>query len=143
MTRDCGHGTGDDQRLRTQYRDDQRLRTRYVQGDDRRLRTRYRGMTGDCGHSTGDDQRLRTQYRRSQKTTGPFTKRSASRTCAVGTPGCEAASCHSRVPTLKMPAAGREDGAGTAGPEEQVGPLEICRFCCGGRDRKNTEPAAP
>ncbi|CAI9607342.1 unnamed protein product [Staurois parvus] len=64
MTRDCGHGTGDDQRLRTQYRDDQRLRTRYVQGDDRRLRTRYRGMTGDCGHSTGDDQRLRTQYRR-------------------------------------------------------------------------------
>ncbi|CAI9594471.1 unnamed protein product [Staurois parvus] len=30
MTRDCGHSTGDDQRLRTQYRrDDQRLRTQY------------------------------------------------------------------------------------------------------------------
>ncbi|CAI9578070.1 unnamed protein product [Staurois parvus] len=41
MTRDCGHSTGDDQRLRTQN-----------------------GMTRDCGHSTGDDQRLRTQYRR-------------------------------------------------------------------------------
>ncbi|CAI9603460.1 unnamed protein product, partial [Staurois parvus] len=39
MTRDCGHSTGDDQRLRT------------VQ------------ETRDCGHSTGD-QRLRTQYRR-------------------------------------------------------------------------------
>ncbi|CAI9600193.1 unnamed protein product [Staurois parvus] len=25
-------------------------------------------------------------------------------------PGWEAASCHSRVPTLKMPAPGREDG---------------------------------
>ncbi|CAI9536116.1 unnamed protein product [Staurois parvus] len=32
MTRDCGHSTEDDQRLRTQYR----------------LR-----MTRDCGHSTG------------------------------------------------------------------------------------------
>ncbi|CAI9537128.1 unnamed protein product [Staurois parvus] len=42
MTRDCGHSTGDDQRLRTQYR----------------------RWTRDCGHSTGDDQRLRTQYRR-------------------------------------------------------------------------------
>ncbi|CAI9565576.1 unnamed protein product, partial [Staurois parvus] len=40
MTRDCGHSTRDDQRLRTQYRE----------------------MTRDCGHSTGDDQRLRTQY---------------------------------------------------------------------------------
>ncbi|CAI9553250.1 unnamed protein product [Staurois parvus] len=42
MTRDCGHSTGDDQRLQTQYR----------------------RWTRDCGHSTGDDQRLRTQYRR-------------------------------------------------------------------------------
>ncbi|CAI9553254.1 unnamed protein product [Staurois parvus] len=42
MTRDCGHSTGDDQRLRTQYR----------------------RWTRDCRHSTGDDQRLRTQYRR-------------------------------------------------------------------------------
>ncbi|CAI9583694.1 unnamed protein product, partial [Staurois parvus] len=48
MTRDCGHSTGDDQRLRT-----------------------VQGMTRDCSHSTGDvqrlrtgdDQRLRTQYR--------------------------------------------------------------------------------
>ncbi|CAI9581804.1 unnamed protein product, partial [Staurois parvus] len=38
MTRDCKHSTGDDQRLRTQYRDDQRLQT----GDDQRLRTQYR-----------------------------------------------------------------------------------------------------
>ncbi|CAI9559659.1 unnamed protein product [Staurois parvus] len=51
MTRDCGHSTGDDQRLQTTVQ----------------------GMTRDCGHSTGDDQRLRTvqemtrdygQYRR-------------------------------------------------------------------------------
>ncbi|CAI9577455.1 unnamed protein product [Staurois parvus] len=51
MTRDCGHSTGDDQRLRTQYRNDQRLRT-------------VQEMTRDCRHSTGDDQRLQTQYRR-------------------------------------------------------------------------------
>ncbi|CAI9594417.1 unnamed protein product, partial [Staurois parvus] len=46
MTRDCGHSTGDDQRLRTQYRDDQRLRT-------------VQEMTRDCGQYR-DDQRLRT-----------------------------------------------------------------------------------
>ncbi|CAI9541947.1 unnamed protein product [Staurois parvus] len=45
MTRDCGHSTGDDQRLRT---------VQEMTGDDRR----------DCGHSTGDDQRLWIQYRR-------------------------------------------------------------------------------
>ncbi|CAI9602900.1 unnamed protein product, partial [Staurois parvus] len=64
--------TGDDQRLRTQYRDDQRTAdivqemTRdcgHSTGDDQRLRT-LQEMTRDCGHSTGDDQRLRTQYRR-------------------------------------------------------------------------------
>ncbi|CAI9613762.1 unnamed protein product [Staurois parvus] len=43
MTRDCGHGTGDDQRLRTRST-----------GDDQRLRT----------HGTGEDQRLPTRYRR-------------------------------------------------------------------------------
>ncbi|CAI9586523.1 unnamed protein product [Staurois parvus] len=37
MTRDCGHSTGDDQRVQT--------------GQE---------MTRDCGHRTGDDQRLRT-----------------------------------------------------------------------------------
>ncbi|CAI9572714.1 unnamed protein product [Staurois parvus] len=42
MTRDCGHSTGDDQRLRNTVQE----------------------MTRDCGHSTGDDQRLRTQYRK-------------------------------------------------------------------------------
>ncbi|CAI9597972.1 unnamed protein product [Staurois parvus] len=41
MTRDCGHSTGDDQRLQT-----------------------VQERTRDCRHSTGDDQRLRTQYRR-------------------------------------------------------------------------------
>ncbi|CAI9608599.1 unnamed protein product [Staurois parvus] len=42
MTRDCGHTTGDDQRLQTYYVE----------------------MTRDCRHTTGDDQRLRTYYRR-------------------------------------------------------------------------------
>ncbi|CAI9591993.1 unnamed protein product, partial [Staurois parvus] len=57
MTRDCGQYR-DDQRLRTQYRDDQRLRTvqgmtrdcghstgddqRLQTGNDQRLRTQYR-----------------------------------------------------------------------------------------------------
>ncbi|CAI9559405.1 unnamed protein product [Staurois parvus] len=44
MTRDCGHSTGDDQRLRTQYR-----------GLPEPADT-VQGMTRDCGHSTGDDQ---------------------------------------------------------------------------------------
>ncbi|CAI9562718.1 unnamed protein product [Staurois parvus] len=48
MTRDCGHSTGDDQRLRTQYR-----RCPETAGI-------VQGMTRDCGHSTGDDQRLWT-----------------------------------------------------------------------------------
>ncbi|CAI9550633.1 unnamed protein product [Staurois parvus] len=52
MTRDCGHGTGDDQRLRTWYR-------KLSETVDT-----VQGMTRDCGHSTEDDQRLRTQYRR-------------------------------------------------------------------------------
>ncbi|CAI9598841.1 unnamed protein product [Staurois parvus] len=60
MNRGCGHSTGDDQRLGTQYRDDQRLQT-------------VQEMTRDCVHRTGDDQRMRTvqemtrdcgQYRR-------------------------------------------------------------------------------
>ncbi|CAI9538711.1 unnamed protein product [Staurois parvus] len=52
MTRDCRHSTGDDQRLRTQYR-----------GRPETADT-VQEMTRDCRHSTGDDQRLRTQYRR-------------------------------------------------------------------------------
>ncbi|CAI9556062.1 unnamed protein product [Staurois parvus] len=64
MTIDCGHSTGDDQRLRTQYRivtrdlrntvtgDDQRLRTQY-RVMTRELRTQYRTMTRDCWNSTG------------------------------------------------------------------------------------------
>ncbi|CAI9612408.1 unnamed protein product [Staurois parvus] len=52
MTRDFGHSTGDDQRLRTQYR-------RWPETADT-----LQEMIRDCGHSTGDDQRLRTQYRR-------------------------------------------------------------------------------
>ncbi|CAI9596701.1 unnamed protein product [Staurois parvus] len=51
MTRDCGHSTGDDRRLRTQYRE------RPETADT------VQGTTRDCGHSTGNDQRLRTQYR--------------------------------------------------------------------------------
>ncbi|CAI9599231.1 unnamed protein product [Staurois parvus] len=47
MTRDCGHSTGDDQRLRTRYRRGETADT-------------VQEMTRDCGHSTGDDQRLRT-----------------------------------------------------------------------------------
>ncbi|CAI9623659.1 unnamed protein product [Staurois parvus] len=38
MTRDCGHGAGNDQRLWTTVQ----------------------GMTRDCGHGTGNDQRLQT-----------------------------------------------------------------------------------
>ncbi|CAI9613065.1 unnamed protein product [Staurois parvus] len=52
MTRDCGHTTGDDQRLRTQYR-------RWPETADT-----VQEMTRDWGHSTGDDQILQTQYRR-------------------------------------------------------------------------------
>ncbi|CAI9624292.1 unnamed protein product [Staurois parvus] len=52
MTRDCRHSTGDDQRLRTQYR-------RLPETADT-----VQEMTRDCRHSAGDDQRLRTQYRR-------------------------------------------------------------------------------
>ncbi|CAI9561913.1 unnamed protein product [Staurois parvus] len=48
MTRDCGHITGDDQRLRTQ-----------LQGMTKTADT-VQGMTRDCGHSTGNDQRLQT-----------------------------------------------------------------------------------
>ncbi|CAI9533521.1 unnamed protein product, partial [Staurois parvus] len=48
---------------------------------------------------------------RSQKTMGPFRKRSTTPACAVGTwLCCEAASCHSRVPTLKLTAPGIQDG---------------------------------
>ncbi|CAI9599505.1 unnamed protein product [Staurois parvus] len=52
MTRDCRHSTGNEQRLRTQYR-------RCPETADI-----VQKMTIDCGHSTGDDQRLQTQYRR-------------------------------------------------------------------------------
>ncbi|CAI9612986.1 unnamed protein product [Staurois parvus] len=52
MTRDCGHSTGGDQRLRTQYR------RRPETADTVQEKTR------DCRHSTEDDQRLRTYYRR-------------------------------------------------------------------------------
>ncbi|CAI9541555.1 unnamed protein product [Staurois parvus] len=52
MTRDCGHGTGDVQRLRTWYR-------RCPGTADA-----VQEMTRDCGRGTGDDQRLRTRYRR-------------------------------------------------------------------------------
>ncbi|CAI9552382.1 unnamed protein product [Staurois parvus] len=77
MTRDCGHSTGDDQRLRTvqemtrdcrQYRrwtetaDIVQEMTRdcgHSTGDDQRLQT-VQEMVRDCRHSTGDDQRLQT-----------------------------------------------------------------------------------
>ncbi|CAI9610055.1 unnamed protein product [Staurois parvus] len=52
MNRDCGHGAGDEQRLRTRCR-----------GLTETADT-VRGMTRDCGHSTGDDQRLWTRYGR-------------------------------------------------------------------------------
>ncbi|CAI9584757.1 unnamed protein product [Staurois parvus] len=51
MTRDCGHTTGDDQRLG------------HSTGDGPETADTVQEMTRDCGHSTGDDQRLRTQYR--------------------------------------------------------------------------------
>ncbi|CAI9551625.1 unnamed protein product, partial [Staurois parvus] len=51
MTRDCGHSTGDDQRLRTQYRRCPETADT-VQEKDQRLQTQYRRRTRDCGHST-------------------------------------------------------------------------------------------
>ncbi|CAI9532286.1 unnamed protein product [Staurois parvus] len=48
MLGDCGHSTGDDQRLRTQYR--RRSETADI----------VQEMVRDCGHSTGDGQRLQT-----------------------------------------------------------------------------------
>ncbi|CAI9563893.1 unnamed protein product, partial [Staurois parvus] len=71
---DCGHSTGDGQRLRTQYRRDDRETADTVQEMTRDCRHSTGEMTGetdtvqemtrDCRHSTGDDRRLRTQYRR-------------------------------------------------------------------------------
>ncbi|CAI9584641.1 unnamed protein product [Staurois parvus] len=51
MTRDCGHSTGDDQRLWTQYR-------RWPEIADT---VQEMPETAD---STGNDQRLQTHYRR-------------------------------------------------------------------------------
>ncbi|CAI9598450.1 unnamed protein product, partial [Staurois parvus] len=59
MTRDCGHSTGDGQRLQTYYR-------RWSETAEI-----VQEMARDCRHSTGDGQRLqtgdgqrlRTQYR--------------------------------------------------------------------------------
>ncbi|CAI9609321.1 unnamed protein product, partial [Staurois parvus] len=48
MTRDCGHSTGDDQRLRTQYR--RRPETADIVQE--MTRDFGQGMTRDCGHST-------------------------------------------------------------------------------------------
>ncbi|CAI9589202.1 unnamed protein product [Staurois parvus] len=47
MIRDCGHSTGDDQRLD-------------IVQEMTRDCGQYRRWTRDCGHTTGDDQRLRT-----------------------------------------------------------------------------------
>ncbi|CAI9614965.1 unnamed protein product, partial [Staurois parvus] len=79
MTRDCGHSTGDDQRLRTQYR--RYLETADSIGDDQETAD-FLGREGEWVPEF--DRRHRT-----------FTKSSASGACTVG--------CHSRVPTLKMP----------------------------------------
>ncbi|CAI9598189.1 unnamed protein product [Staurois parvus] len=48
MTRDCGHSTGDGQRLRARYRG-------WPETADI-----VQEMTRDCRHSTGNDQRLQT-----------------------------------------------------------------------------------
>ncbi|CAI9624653.1 unnamed protein product, partial [Staurois parvus] len=48
MFRDCGHDTGEAQRLRTYYR-------RWSETADM-----IQEMVRDCGHDTGDGQRLRT-----------------------------------------------------------------------------------
>ncbi|CAI9562318.1 unnamed protein product [Staurois parvus] len=68
MTRDCTHTTGDDQRLRTQYRRSPETAD-IVQEMTRNCRTvqemtrdcgHSTGDTRDCRHSTGDDQKLQT-----------------------------------------------------------------------------------
>ncbi|CAI9575498.1 unnamed protein product [Staurois parvus] len=52
MVRNCRHSTGDDQRLRTQFR-------RWSETAET-----VQEMTRDCRYSTGDDQRLQIQYRK-------------------------------------------------------------------------------
>ncbi|CAI9609758.1 unnamed protein product, partial [Staurois parvus] len=52
-TRDCGHGTRDDQRLRTQYR--RRPETADTVQEMSGMDLPVMEMTRDCGHSTGDD----------------------------------------------------------------------------------------
>ncbi|CAI9595731.1 unnamed protein product [Staurois parvus] len=109
-------------------------------------------MTRDCGHSTGDDQRLQTFVERGRgrylnlvpaptsvelsspppcslvgHVTGPTRLREHSQSSALldhvqWAPGCEAASCHSLVPTMKMLMPGREDGRwkqDTTGPRNR------------------------
>ncbi|CAI9593872.1 unnamed protein product, partial [Staurois parvus] len=59
MTRDCGHSTGDDQRLQDTVQEMTRDADT-VQEMTRDCGHTVQEMTRDCGHSTGDDQRLRT-----------------------------------------------------------------------------------
>ncbi|CAI9574489.1 unnamed protein product, partial [Staurois parvus] len=54
MTRDCGHGRGDGQRLRTRYRGWPETADTY-RGWPETADT-VQGMARDCGHGTGDGQ---------------------------------------------------------------------------------------
>ncbi|CAI9602887.1 unnamed protein product [Staurois parvus] len=102
MTRDCGHSTGDDQRLQTFW--------------EWRGGSRYLNLTGTRSHFRG----VVLPPHLLRHVTGPrrlpdHSQSAAHLAHAQWAPGCEAATCHSRVPTLKMPGLGREDGEDTAG----------------------------
>ncbi|CAI9573253.1 unnamed protein product [Staurois parvus] len=58
MTRNCGHSTGDGQRLQTQYRRWPETADKYRRWPE--TADTVQEMTRDYGHSTGDDQKLRT-----------------------------------------------------------------------------------
>ncbi|CAI9537528.1 unnamed protein product [Staurois parvus] len=73
MTRDCRHGTGDDQRLQTYYRrwpetadilQEMARDCRHGTGRWPETADMVQEMTRDCRHGTEDEQRLQTWYRR-------------------------------------------------------------------------------
>ncbi|CAI9605003.1 unnamed protein product, partial [Staurois parvus] len=106
MTRDCGHSTGDDQRLQT-----------FGEGG------RYLNLTGTHSH-----------FRRVVPppppcslvghVTDPTRLQGHSQSTALlanvqWAPGCETTSCHSRVPTLKMLVPGEKTADGSRTPLDQ------------------------
>ncbi|CAI9616389.1 unnamed protein product, partial [Staurois parvus] len=95
MTRDCGHSTGDDQRLQT--------------FGEQKGRNGYPNLSGTRSHFHG----VMLPPHLLGHVTGPrrlpdHSQSEALLAHAQWALGCEAASYHSRVPTLQMPAPGGE-----------------------------------